>query len=274
MLDVDIDYTKNLHDLHSDLPFLPKKMKINKCDKLICILYDKTNYVVHISLLKQALNHGLILKKVHRVISFNQEAWMKDYIITSIEERIKADSEFKKYFYKLMCNAVFSKSMEQVRNHRDIRLVTTDKKRCQLVSQPNYHTTKRFSEDLIAIEMKQAEIKMNKPIYLGLEILDISKILMYEFWFDYFKPKYENNIGLCYMDTDSFIFHVETEDFYQDVSNDVESRYDTSAYSKDLNRPLPIGKNKKVLEMMKDELCGKVMTHFCALRAKAYSYLD
>ena len=122
---------------------------------LYVIIYDINNYVVHISLLKQALNHGLILKKVQRVISFNQEVWMKDYIITNIEERKNADNEFKKDFYKLMCNAVFGKSMEQVRNHRDIRLVTTDKKRCQLVSEPNYHTTKRFSEDLIAIEMKK-----------------------------------------------------------------------------------------------------------------------
>ena len=113
--------------------------------------------------------------------------------------------------------------MEQVRNHRDIRLIATDKRRCQLCSEPNYHTTKRFSEDLIAIEMKKTEIKMNKPIYLGLAILDISSTLMY-------KPKYDNNIGLCYMDTDSFIFHVETEDFYKDISNDVDNRFDTSAY--------------------------------------------
>ena len=104
-------------------------MKINKCDKLICNIYDKNNYAVHIKFLKQALNHGLILKKVHRVISFNQEAWMKDYIVTNIEERKKADSDFKKNFYKLMCNAVFGKSMEQVRNHMYVRLVTTDKKK-------------------------------------------------------------------------------------------------------------------------------------------------
>ena len=111
-----------------------------------------------------------------------------------------------------MCNAVFGKSMGQVRNHRDTRLVTTDKKRCQLVSAPSYHTAKRFSKYLITIEMKKAEIKMKKPIYLGLAILGISKTLMYEFWYDYLKPKYDNNLGLCYMDTDSFLFHVETED--------------------------------------------------------------
>ena len=229
---------------------------IKNCDEKSSTGYV---YVVHVSLLKQALNHGLILKMVHRVTSFNQEAWMKDYIITNIEERKKADSEFKKDFYKLICNAVFGKSMEQVRNHRDIRLVTTDKKRCQLVSERNYRTTKRFSEDLIAIEMKKTEIKMIRPIYLGLPILDIRKTLMYEFWYDYLKPKYDNNIGLCYMDTDSFIFHVEREDFYKDISNDVDNRFDISAYPKDLNRPLPIGKNKKVLGMKRNDtfLCFK-----------------
>ena len=154
-----------------------------------------------------------------------------------------------------MCNAIFGKSVELVRNHRDIRLVTTDKKRCHLVSEPSYHTTKRFSED--AIEMKKTEIKLNKPIYLGLAISDISKALMYEFWCNYLTPKYDNNIGLCYVNTDSFIFHVETEDFYKDISNDADNRFDISAYSKDLNSPLPIGKNKKILGMMKNELVWK-----------------
>ena len=121
--------------------------------------------------------------------------------------------------------------------------------------------------------MKKTKLKMNRPVYLGLSILDISKTLMFGFWYDYIKPKYDNNIGLCYMDTDSFIFHVET-DFYKDTSNDVENRFDTSAYSNDLNRPLPIGKNKKVLGMMKHELCVKIMTEFVTLTAKTYSYLD
>ena len=111
---------------------------------------------------------------------------------------------------------------------------------------------------------------MNKLIYLGLEILDISKTLMYEFWYDNLESEYDSNIGLCYMDTDSFIFHLETEDFY----NDVDNRFDTSPYSKDLNRPLPIRKNKNVLGMKNDELYGKAMTHFCALKAKPYSCLE
>ena len=123
------------------------------------------------------------------------------------------------------------------------------------------------------MEMKKTEVKMNKPIYLGQAILDISKTLMYEFWYDYIKPKYGDKARLCYMDTDSFIMHIKTEDFYKDIANDVERLFDTSNYDKKDNRPLPIGKNKKVIGLFKDELGGKIMTEFCALRAKAYSFL-
>ena len=132
----------------------------------------------------------------------------------NIELRKKAKNGFEKYFFKLINNAVFGKTMENVKKHRDIKLVTTDKRRNQLVTEPNYHTIKWFSENLLAIEMKKTKVKMNKPIYLGLTILAISKILMYEFWYDYIKPKYSDNVKLCYMDTDSFIMHIKTEDFY------------------------------------------------------------
>ena len=132
----------------------------------------------------------------------------------NIELRKKAKNGFEKYFFKLINNAVFGKTMENVKKHRDIKLVTTDKRRNQLVTEPNYHTIKWFSENLLAIEMKKTKVKMNKPIYLGLTILAISKILMYEFWYDYIKPKYSDNVKLCYMDTGSFIMHIKTEDFY------------------------------------------------------------
>ena len=119
--------------------------------------------------------------------------------------------------------------------------------------------------------MNKAKLKMNKPVYLGLSILEISKTLMYEFWYDYMKPKYDDNVKLCYMDTDSFIMHIKTEDFYKDITHDVEKRFDTLNY--EVNRPLPIGKNKKVIGLMKDKLGGKTMTEFVALRPKIYSYL-
>ena len=149
-----------------------------------------------------------------------------------------------------MNNALLGKTKENVRKHRDIKLVTTDKRRSQLVSEPNYHTTKWFSENFLAIEMKKTKVKMNKPLYLGLSILEISKTFMYEFWYDYVKPKYGDNVKLCYMDPDSFIMHIKTEDFYKDIADDVEKRFDTSNY--EINRPLPTGNNKKGIGLMKD----------------------
>ena len=264
ILELYVEYPKHLQFLylgnisHFDLPVLPEKLKINKVKNLICNLCDKENYVCHIRLLQQALNHELILKKVHRVIQFNQEAWLKPYIDMNTELRKQAKNDSEKYFNKLMNNV--GKTMENVRKHRDIKLVTTDKRRNQLVSEPNYHITKWFSEKLLAIEMKKTNVKMNKPVYLGLSILEISKTLMYEIWYDYMKPKYGDNVKLCYMDTDSFIMHIKTEDFYKDIADNVEKRFDTSNY--EISRPLPIGKKKKVVGLMKDELGGKIMTSF------------
>ena len=187
------------------------------------------------------------------------------------ELRKLAKNDFEKDLFKLMNNAVFGKTMENIRTHRDIKLVTTDKKRSKLVSEPNYHTINLISEDLSIIEMKKTKVKMNKPIYLGLSILEISKILMYEFWYDYMKPKYNDNVRLCYMDTDSFVMHIKTNDFYKDIADDIENRFDTSNYA--ANRPLPTGKNKKVIGLMKDELGGKIITEFVTLRPKTYSFL-
>ena len=157
ILKVDVDYPSKLHKLHSDMPFLPEKMKIDKTQKLVCNFRDKKKYVVHISILKQALNHGLNLKKVHRVIEFNQEAWLKKYIDMNTELRNKASNDFEKDFFKLMNNAVFGNTMENVRKHRYIKLVKTDYKRNKLVSEPNYYTMKLISENLSIIEMKKGE---------------------------------------------------------------------------------------------------------------------
>ena len=146
------------------------------------------------------------------------------------ELRKLAKDDFGKDLFKLMNNAVFGKTMENIRKHRDIKIVTTDKKRNKLISEPNYHTMNYISEDLSIIEMNKTKVKMNKPIYLGLSILDISKILMYEFWYDYMKLKYKNKLKLCYMDTDSLIMNIKTNDFYKDISYDVDKRFDTSNY--------------------------------------------
>ena len=271
ILGVDIDYPSKLQNRHGDLPFLPERMIINNSKKLICNLNDKKNYIVHINVLKQALDHGLKLRKVHRVIEFEQEAWLKEYIDVNTVLRKKATNDFEKDFFKLMNNAVFGKTMENVRRQRDIKLVKTDKKRNKLVSEPNFHTMKLIDNNLAIIEMRKVKVKMNKPIYLRLSILDISKITMYEFWYDYVKIKYQDKARLCYMDTDSFVVNIKTKDFYKDISQDVNKRFDTSNYTFD--RPLPTGINKKVIGLMKDELGGDIITEFVALRPKAYSYI-
>ena len=196
------------------------------------------------------------------------------------ELRKLGKNDFEKDLFKLMNNSVFGKTMENIRKHRDIKLVTTGKKRSKLVSEPNYHNINLISENLSIIEMKKTKVKMNKPIYLGLSILEISKILMYQFWYDYMKPKYNSNVKLCYMDTDSFIMNIKTNGFYKDIASDVENRFDTSNYEANTSetsalarRPLPTGKNKKVIGLMKDELGGKIFTEFVTLRPKTYSFL-
>ena len=162
-----------------------------------------------------------------------------------------------------MNNCVFGKTMENVRNHRDIKLVTEDKRRNQLVSEPIYWAIKGFSENLVPIEMKKTKVKMNKPIYLGFSMLDLKEIVMHEFRCEYMKPKCAGNVELCYMDTDSFMMHIKTEDFYKDIADDVEKRFDTSTYECD--RPLPKGKKKKLIALMKDDLGGMIMKEFVAL---------
>ena len=270
IFEVDVKYPKKLHELHSDLSFLPKRMEIKKCKKLVCNLYNKKKYVVHINSLKQAFK-SWVKVRIHRIIEFNQEAWLKPYIDMNTALRKLARNDFEEDLFKLMNNLVFGKTMENIREHRDIKLVTSEKKRSKLVSEPNYHTIHLISKDLSIIEMKISKVKMNKPIYLGLSILEISKILMYEFWYDYMKPKYNDNVKLCYMDTDIFIMNIKTNDFYKDISDDVDNRFVTSNY--EVKRPLLMGKNKKVRGLMKDELGGEIIAEFIALRPKTYSYL-
>ena len=172
----------------------------------------KKNYIVHVLALKQALNPGLKLAKLHKIIQFDQKAWLRPYVDINTELRKNAKNDFEKRLFKLLINAFYGKTMEHKRKHRDFKLVTSDKKRSILVSEPNYHPnyhgSKLISEDLMIIEMKKVHVKMNKPIYLGQAILDISKTLMYQFWCNYIKPKYEYEARQCYMDTDSFVINV------------------------------------------------------------------
>ena len=233
-------------------------------------LFDKKKYVIHIRALDQALKHGLVLEKIHPAIEFDQSRWMKGYIDFNTHLRTQATNDFEKDFYKLMNNSVFGKTTESVRKPRNIKLVTSKEAYLKTVMKPNFKSGVLFGKNLMGCEMGKVKVVMNKPIYLGQAILDLSKIIMYEFHYDYMAPKYGKKLNLCYMDTDSLISNIETEDFYKDIANDVPNRFDTSGYSS--NRPLPIGLNKKVIGLMKEELGGEIMEEFVTLRPKMYSY--
>ena len=194
LLEVDVKYPKELHYLHNDPLFMCEKMKINKVEELVPNLYNKKKYVIHIRALNQALKHGLILEKVHQVTEFNQSAWLKPYINFNTELRKKAKNDFEKDFFKLMNNAVFGKTMENIRKHKDIKLITNEKVYLKTVMKPSFKSGVLFGENLMGCEMGKIKVIMNKPVYLGQAILDLSKIVMYEFHYDYMKPKYGNNL--------------------------------------------------------------------------------
>ena len=185
--------------------------------------------------------------------------------------RKNAKNDFEKGFYKLINNAVLGRSIMNVRSHRDIKLVTNNKKRCKLASKPNYHTKKQFSENFLAMEMKKAKTKMNVPVYISFTILEVSKTVMWKFFYDYLKPKYGDKIEFCYTDTDSFILYIKTEEFYEDIADDVEELFEISNNSS--TSSAISSSTKKVLGKFKDELKGKIMTKFAGLRSKTYAYL-
>lgn len=275
-LEVDLDYPESLHDKHNDYPFcaesrcVPDKKNVKK---LLLTLFDKKNYVIHYRMLKLAMRHGLVLKKVHRVLEFKQSAWLKDYITLNTNERAKSKNDFEKNLYKLMNNAIFGKSMENVRSRVDIHLKTSwdgAGGARKLIAKPNFKRRTIFNENLVAVEMTRMCIRMDKPISIGMAILDISKVVMYEYYYDYLKPKYNTNICLAYTDTDSFIFHVKTADFYADMKPDLETRYDTSDYPADNIFQIP-RVNKKVPGLFKDELNSTIIREFVGLRSKMYS---
>ena len=258
LLEVNVSYWRELHDYHNDLPFMCEKMKVGGVEKLVPDLCYKMKYVIQIKALAKAIEHGLVLEHIHRVIEFKQSAWMKEYIDFNTRLRTMASNDFEKDFYKLMNNSVFGKTMENIRRHRNIKLVNNKGDYLKSVMCPNFKSRTLLHPELMSCEMGKVKVVMNKPVYLGEAILDLSKTIMYEFHYDYMKQKYsEDKLKLCYMDTDSLIYSTRTEDFYKDVAEDVEARFDTSGYVPD--RPLLVGKNKKVIGLMKDELSGEIM---------------
>ena len=274
ILEVDLEYPENLHDLHNDYPFCPERVECkNGVEKLIPNLRNKTKYVIHYKNLIQCLKAGIKLKKIHRGIKFIESEWMKPYIKMNTNLRTKAKNNFEKDFFKLMNNSVFGKTMENIRNRVNVKLVNTEERLKKLSAKPNYKSCKIFNENLISVHMKKTSLTMNKPVYLGMCILDLSKTIMYNFHYNYIKPKYGAKAKLLFTDTDSFMYEIETEDFYKDISGDVKDRFDTSDYPENHPSGIPTGINKKVLGMFKDEAAGKRIKEFVGLRAKLYSFI-
>ena len=228
ILEVDLEYPHELHDLHNDYPLAPDHLLMNGVEKLIPNLHDKKKYVVHYEALKLYVKYGLKITKIHRGITFQESDWMKEYIDMNTKLRIKSKNNFESDFFKLMNNSVFEKTIENIRKRTDIKLATTVSQVEKCIYKPNYTHRTTFSDNLVAIHMAKTSLYLNKPVYLGMCILDLSKTLMYEFHYEYIKPKYGEKAKLLFTDTDSLMYEIETEDFYKDISPDVQSWFDTS----------------------------------------------
>ena len=236
IIELDLEYPKELHDLHHSYPLAPEKIIMEtKVSKLIPTLYDKKNYICHIQNLQLYLDLGLKIKKIHRILEFDQKPWMKSYIEFNTELRKKANNPFEKDFFKLMNNSVFGKTMENIRNRVDIKLIKNKKKAIEVTRKLNYNTWTWFSKKLVAIHMNRIKLYFNKPIYICMSILDISKTLIYDFHYNYMIPKFKNNQQLLFTDTDSLCYEDKNIDFYEEIKSDTYLKFDTSDYPKIIN---------------------------------------
>lgn len=281
ILEVDLEYDRALHDLHKDYPLCSE----NKCppggkhSKLLLTLDNKKNYIIHHVMLKFVLSQGLKLKAIHNVLQFDERPWLKPYIELNTEMRTRATNDFEKNLYKLLSNSVFGKCMENVRKRVDIKLRNHWNGRYgagNLVANPNFKRATIFDENLVAIEMYKTEIKMFKPVAVGMAVLDLSKVVMCDFHYNKMLPFFNNrsdNCTVAYTDTDSYIYRIRlpyNQNIYRELILKNLNWFDTNDYPKDNQFGIP-QVNKKVPGLMKDECNGQIMTEFVGLRSKMYS---
>ena len=284
LFDVDLHYPKELHDLHNGYALASNNSEIKKewlndwqqnkykesnIKKLITSFHDKSNYVVNYRLLKLFLSLGLVLKKVNRVIEYDQDDYMKSYIMKNTNERANTKNDFEKDFYKLMNNSVYGKTMENVRNRINFKLLSSSEKALALRNQLKKSTI--FNENLVGVHICKKEVILNKPIFIGQNVLDESKLLMYNFHYNFMLKKFKReNIDLLFTDTDSLAYHIRNQDPYE-IINQNKSLFDLSNYPKE--DKLFDKTNNKVIGKFKDEQAGKQIIEFIGLRSKCYSYI-
>lgn len=276
MFEIDIEYPQNLHDLHNDYPFCSEHLNVGNSSqkKLVLTLHDKKNYVIHYRMLKAVIKHGLKVKKIHKILRFKQSTWLNEYIMLNTNERAKSKTDFEKNLYKLMNNAISGKTLENVRKRVDIKLVSKWDGRFglqELIGKPNFKRNIIFNPNLVACELSRLNININKPMIVGFSILELSKLLMYEFHYDFMLKHFNTeNCKLLYTDTDSFMYEITGENIYEFIRNNPD-KFDTSDFP--LGNPYGINQNnKKVIGLMKDENSGKIMIEFIGLRSKMYTY--
>ena len=282
---VDLDYPDHLHNTHNDYPLAPEHLEIDndmlspynskilgektcKVTKLCPNLLNKTNYIAHISNLKYYISKGLILKKVHKVLKFKQTNWITPYIDLCLENRKNAINDFDKNLHKKCMNAVFGKTMENIRNRLRVELVDCDERAVKYIAKPSFKTVSRFCDHLIGVTLSQIKITLNKPVYAGFAILELSKLSMAKFHYDHIKMLYGRKSKLLATDTDSYFYEIITDDLYKDMCEN-EYLYDFSNYPND--HPNFSNKNKKKVGCMKDETASKPITEFVGVRPKVYS---
>ena len=288
--EVDLKYPSNLHNLHNDFPLMPTKhlAEGSKAEKLVPHLNDRKNYIVDCVTLHYYIKLGIVVEKIHKTLEYSQKPWLKPYIDINTKARQNAKSEFEKSFYKLLNNSVYGQCLMDVTKFVDFDLITSKEKyewrlrkpyliknepwtfRCKNCQDTD--SDKECTEEdscVIAIEKIKTTVFLNRPMYLGFKVLELSKQLMYEFWYDYLKPSYQDKIKLLCTDTDSFIFEIECDDICSEM-NKYKNMFDFSNYGK--KHPMYSDLNKKVPGKFKREYPGTIICEFVGLLSKCYSF--